>query len=196
VADYVSVEDFQAATGSTADEELIEAAILYAQALIDARARRSFGNEAPQSVTVYDVRGDSVILGYTYTTIESVEVDGVEFGSTYYEELPFGIRFKTEFLPRFNGRGPSVTVTADFADEAVPLLIKQATIVLANETLNGSLSDGVIPTLPADIKSFSVEGLSITRDSTGTVFGSPPSTRNAEADNLVDMAVGGYWGIA
>jgi hypothetical protein len=208
---YASVAELNAYDSSvTATDDEIQAALDFTTALVTARARRTFSASSATAVTVHDVRTRNVVVDLPFSNVTAVAVDGHELPSSSYAVEPWGIRLLSAPRIAFDGYGPSVepwgtrpfsnplldldgygssvTVTATFTS-VVPELIKRATILLALVDLNGGSSSGnpVLPKLPANVKSFAVEGLSVTlADGSGT--GRIP-TGDAEADRLIDLVM-------
>jgi hypothetical protein len=186
---YASVADLKAYDSSvTGSDGEIQAALDFATALVTARARRTFAAASATAVTAHDVRTRNVVVDLPFSNVTAVAVDGHELPSSSYVVEPWGIRLLSAPRIAFDGYGSSVTVTATFIS-VVPELIKRATILLALVDLNGGSSSGnsVLPELPANVKSFSVEGLSVTlADGSGT--GRIP-TGDAEADRLIDLVM-------
>lgn len=192
---YAVIADVRAAapTLSATDDE-ITAALAMAEALVNARAGRSFGPVTATAVTVSDVRTTFVVLDLPFTNVTAVSSDTYVFPASSYVVEPWGIRFLTPLRLDSYGRGPEVTVTATFSSP-VSLLIKRATVLLALAELNFSTStaDTVLPDLPANVKSFAVEGLSVTladAQSAGRT-----TTGDVTADRLIDLALGNNSGV-
>jgi hypothetical protein len=107
---------------------------------------------------VEDVRGDHVPLVPPFSEVTAVVVDGFELPAEAYRVTPHGIRL---YGYGGFGLGRGTTITASFG-AAVPETIKQATVLLAVDLLDDD-GDGLIPSnLPANVESFSVDGLSVT----------------------------------
>ncbi len=169
----------------------VQQALDLATALVNARAGRSWGGSFT-SYTVYDMRGDTAVIHAPFTSVTSVEVDGKTVDPDEYEVLPFGIRFHWKSWIDTLGRGVTVKVNATFP-AAIPALAKEATMLLALDRLTGDNEVGgtVIPELPENVQSFSVEGLSVTRVSGASAISTTstqrPSTGNYQADRLIDL---------
>lgn len=197
---YASVPDVRAVYASDDSDEFIAAAIAYASALVDARAGRSFYPLTEQKV--FGQTSGTIVLDVPGTVTE-VEVNSSVISADAYEVDPSGVvRFRAEpggiyydttrpltVEPiRFEGHPFTVTVRGAFGQ--VSPLIKEATVLLAVARLGGQASGGagVIPDLPANVTSFSVEGLSasFSNASSSTTTGKV-STGNATADRLIDL---------
>lgn len=201
---YATVSDVNAKLpeGTYFLDAEVEAAIVYAEALITARAGRSFGQVSEQ--TIYDVRSDSVVFPLS-GSVDNVFVGETSIPFDSISIMPWGIRFHAPpggawFHPTrpltvepirswwSNGRGVTVRVVGTFG-EAVSPLIKKATVLLALDELGVTSTDAVIGDLPTNVRALSVEGLSVTMAGEADESGST-STGNATADRLIDLAVG------
>lgn len=204
---YATLADVQAKLTQEQDypDNEITAALSYATALIDARTGTHFGIITQQMI--YDVRTDSAVLN-TSGTVTSVSIGATVLPSTSYQVMPWGIRFYAPTGGAWintahpytvepvrswwgsGGRGVTLTVNGSFGEPVNPL-IKKATVLLAiDELTEGEVeTSSIIGDLPNDVRSFSVEGLSVTLAGQIDASGAT-STGNSTADRLVDLTVG------
>lgn len=184
---YATVADVREQFTGLASDEMVQAAIDYAEALVNAQTGQSWSAEGTRTVEVYDVRNEIVLLPEPFDTVTEVTVDTGVLHPSAYAVRPWGIELKYPY--RTGGfRGNTVSVTATFGGTA-PAIVREATVLLAVDRLNSLNSStanttGPLGELPSNVRSFSVEGLSMTLDDSGTAS-TGTSTGNVRADELL-----------
>ncbi len=184
---YATVADVRAAIPTPATDADIQAAIDYATAQINARTGRTFGQTVGQ-VKVFDVRGSFVPLYSDYKAVTAVSVGNRVLPTSAYEQQPYGLRLNGYVAP-----GSTVTISATFGEPVSPLLTR-ATVLLAADRLKvtnpygdtSGAAASVVPDLPPNVSSFSVEGLSVSFDNTQGPSSSA-GTGNSEVDSILAL---------
>jgi len=189
---YATIADVRNAQSVMANDADIQVALDHASASVDAKTGRKWG-QAISTRTVDDVRTDAIVVG-PVASVTELRVGASVISPGAYEVRPWGIRLRggAFWWGGVSGTisGATVTITGNFG-EATPELVKEATILLAIDRLGGTTTtttttDSAIPDLPSNVRSFSVEGLSVAfADSGTTTVGN--GTGNDEADRLLAL---------
>lgn len=199
---YATLVDVRAVYDEGTDNQVL-AAIAYASALINARARRSFYPVSEQKISgqtsgtiVLNIPGDidEIEINGSVIDADAYEIDSM--GVIRFRAEPGGIYYDTAHPLttepiRFNGRPFTVTVRGSFGQ--VSPLIKEATVLLAIDRLRklAGESTSIVPNVPVagPLTSLSDEGLSLSwaTSSSSSSSSGRRTTGNAQADNLIDL---------